>query len=1160
MVYMNAEIISVNSTGSADQFLKHELEAFGISLTHLTTQGCNPVGLREAIRLALSKNELVVIMGENKNADCPIHSAVSEVLGAPLELHQDSWERIQEFYRNTNRELSSDMQCMAMLPRGCTVFPNDHGSAPGCVVSRYEQHVLILPGTLSELMPMFSDYVAPYLTILTDGTIVSRMVGVFGLSEAVLTERLADLMSEANPNVTSYAKDGEAILRVTAHAADRRAAFALCEPVVEEIKQRLGVNVYGVDIGSLQKAVVALLLDKDMKIATAESCTAGLLSSRLTEVTGVSAVFECGIAAYSPEIKQSVLGVPKEMIEKFGTVSPEVAGAMAAGARRVGKAALGVGITGVAGPDTSEDKPVGTVYIALADEKRVWVKKISIDTLDASEGPPDRDSIRALATSHALDLVRRYLEALPMVMAGGEIIEPQKTVPPFIPHSSVPVKKRTILQHILPWKGDSRVDIVIKSALMLSVLFLFGVLLSFVYLQIFQPLKNKSLFRDLESLYDSSDPVIQTDSGIDYPEGMLKRFYALYARNPDVRGWVKIDDTSINYPIMQDNGDAYYKNRNYNRQVSHYGVPYFYKNTALISPSSINRSMVIYGNNTGDGQMFSDLTLYYNNLDFLGEHPIIEMNTIFESAKWKIFSVMALTKPDNQNHAFDYTRSVFTDEYEFLSFAGELKTRSLYNLPPGQVEVQEGDSLLLLSTNFEDVAGYVGARLVVAARKLRPGESESVDLSSATYNKSAVMPPEWKHTTRASAANTYTTSTLLQTTTSDVTTQTTDTSTTDASSTVPKTSGKSVTTTSTTKTEGTTEPEPSQTNSTTSTTPTSSTQPSVPPVLEAPPVLAGSSPESEFLADCKVISGSEVIQPKNKAELQMLLARVVKTEIGDKDMMANDLAAQKAQAIAAYTYILHENKTKSPYSVGLKQIDLSDPNDKKIHTAVGEVVGIKLLSNSSPIYTPYFSSSAGFTANNHEVNWANLPHLRSVHSFYENESYMPEKAGWISTYQISMNELKTKLEIKYGDIKFEDGKTPFYVRNYDKNGLYVTQTNAYYFKDGVKTYITGNQMRLAVGSGSTELRSHAFEVVSSTKDTLTFSVKGHGHGVGLSQWGAANYAQYAKWDYRQILSHYYSITQSSSHRLVYPVWYNNRVADIINTNIHKARGALLAFN
>ena len=195
-------------------------------------------------------------------------------------------ERIREFHQNTSKELGPDAQNHAMMPRGSTVFPNDHGCTPGCAVSRYGQHVLILPGTAGELIPMFSDYVAPYLTILTDGTIVSRTVGVFGLSEAVLTERLADLMSEANPSVVSYAKDGEAILRVTARAADRKSALALCDPVVEEIRKRLSVNVYGVDVGSLQKAVVALLLDKNMKIATAESCTAGLLSSRLTESYG----------------------------------------------------------------------------------------------------------------------------------------------------------------------------------------------------------------------------------------------------------------------------------------------------------------------------------------------------------------------------------------------------------------------------------------------------------------------------------------------------------------------------------------------------------------------------------------------------------------------------------------------------------------------------------------------------------------------------------------------------------------------------------------------------------------------------------------------------------------------------------------------------------
>ena len=145
---------------------------------------------------------------------------------------------------------------------------------------------------------------------------------------------------------------------------------------MEEIRKRLGAAVYGVDSGSLQKAVVTLLKEKGKKIATAESCTAGMLSGRLTEVSGVSSVFECGIAAYSKEIKHNVLGVPESLLEEHGAVSPEVACAMAMGVRRVSGAKLGVGITGVAGPEPSEDKPVGTVYIALADEKRVWVKQI----------------------------------------------------------------------------------------------------------------------------------------------------------------------------------------------------------------------------------------------------------------------------------------------------------------------------------------------------------------------------------------------------------------------------------------------------------------------------------------------------------------------------------------------------------------------------------------------------------------------------------------------------------------------------------------------------------------------------------------------------------------------------------------------------------------
>ena len=124
------------------------------------------------------------------------------------------------------------------------------------------------------------------------------------------------------------------------------------------------------------------------------------------------------------------------------------------------------------------------------------------------------------------------------------------------------------------------------------------------------------------------------DSG-GYPEG-IPQFYGLYSRNPDIRGWVKIEGTNINYPVMIDDGSGF-TNHNFYGELSDYGVPYFSKETALYSPSSINRSIVIFGNNTRDGQMFSDLARYYNNIDFLVKHPVIEMNTIFHSAKWKIF-------------------------------------------------------------------------------------------------------------------------------------------------------------------------------------------------------------------------------------------------------------------------------------------------------------------------------------------------------------------------------------------------------------------------------------------------------------------------------------------------------------------------------------------
>ncbi len=799
---------------------------------------------------------------------------------------------------------------------------------------------------------------------------------------------------------------------------------------------------------------------------------------------------------------------------------------------------------------------MGTVYIAVADEKRVWVKKIAIDALD---NKPDRDSIRALATSHALDLVRRYLEAFPAVMAGGELLQSDDENTPVIPKSNISKKTKGILQRILPWKGDSKVEILRKLALLASFAILLGMLLSFVYTRVLRPLENQRLFRNLADMYSDSNPVIAADSDLEFPDGMLTQFYALYTRNSDVRGWVKIDGTNINYPIMRYTSGLYYDNHNFDKQPSFYGVPYFSSRTALISHESVNRSIVVYGKNTNDGQMFSDILQYYNNLDFLRQHPVVEMDTIYQKAHWKIFSVMVLKEPDGFGSQFDYTQAVFTDEADFLSFAGNLRTRSLYNMPSGQVDVQEGDCLLMLSTGFEQVAKFEGARLVIAARKVRPGEQTNIDLSEASYNSNAVMPSEWQkkdsenQQTQTNRVTARTSSTGTVVTTFESESAKTVSSTTSSHKQMTSASIPATTTTNTTKHEpiGPTEPSTSSTTNTTSgstsktATATSSsappittapTSPTLPGDYIAPEIIAGSVAESDFLSDCKVIINGKTEQPKTKQELQMLLARIVKAEIGSSSMMANDYAAQKAQAIASYSYILYFNQENNKAcTVPAKTINLNNTVDKKIYDAVGKVVGIKLLSGNNPVCAVYSASTPGFSSSNHEVYeyGRNLDYLQSVVSEFETEVHMPD--SWKSTYTITMQQLNTNLKNYLNtDINFEQGDKPFFIKSFDKNGHYVISTNAYYYKDGKKKYVSGHQLRMAIGPST--LRSHAFKVISSSEQSLTLSATGYGHGIGLSQWGAANYAKYAGWDYRQIISHYYSIDYTSDHRLVYPVW------------------------
>ena len=412
---MNAEIISVgtelllgHTVNTDTAYVARELSPAGINLLYSCTVGDNPGRLRDAVETALSRSDIVITTGGlGPTGDDLTKETVAEAAGKKLVMDRESMERIERYF--AGRSLGETQKKQAMLPEGCTVFRNDVGTAPGCGFrTDGGKIVVMLPGPPSELVPMLKNYAVPYLAGGEKAAIVSRIVRVFGLGEGNVAEQISDLTESANPTAATYAKEGEMFVRVTARAESGERAASLCRPVVEELKKRLGEFVYGIDVESLEEAVVTELASRGLTLAAAESCTGGLLSKRITDIPGASQVFHMGAVTYANESKTLLLGVPEETLARCGAVSPQTACAKAQGVREKSGADFGLGITGIAGPDGgTPEKPVGLVYIALCDREGTWVRKM----------PPrshyrGREYTRDLAASNALDMVRRRLLGL----------------------------------------------------------------------------------------------------------------------------------------------------------------------------------------------------------------------------------------------------------------------------------------------------------------------------------------------------------------------------------------------------------------------------------------------------------------------------------------------------------------------------------------------------------------------------------------------------------------------------------------------------------------------------------------------------------------------------------------------------------------------------
>ena len=408
LIAVGTELLLGNIANTDAQMISQGLSQLGINVYYHTVVGDNPQRVRQAVDIARGRADILITTGGlGPTCDDLTKVAVAQAFGKELVYHEPSAQRIRERFAQRGTPVTENNFQQAMVPEGCTVLDNDWGTAPGVAFQAGGTHVLMLPGPPRECAMMFRHRALPYLQKLSDGVIASRTVKTFGIGESAAEALLRDLMNALhNPTLAPYAKPTGTELRITAHAPTREEALRLIAPVEERVKAILGDKVIGVDVDSLEEVCFALLKDRGLTVGTAESCTGGLLAKLLTDLPGSSAVFRGGVVSYTNGVKAGLLGVPQDLLDRYGAVSPQVAEAMARGA----KAALGCDIalstTGVAGPDADDrGNPIGLVYLGLA-----WGDQCQVTEFHA--GPVERERVRRQAAQTALDLLRRHLTGL----------------------------------------------------------------------------------------------------------------------------------------------------------------------------------------------------------------------------------------------------------------------------------------------------------------------------------------------------------------------------------------------------------------------------------------------------------------------------------------------------------------------------------------------------------------------------------------------------------------------------------------------------------------------------------------------------------------------------------------------------------------------------
>jgi len=398
------EIINTNAP-----YLAKRLNELGFNVLFQTTVGDNRNRMAHVLQTAVTRADIIITTGGLGPTQGDITKEITaQVSGRLLFLDDSSVQRIRCMFAKHHRNMPESNMRQAMMPEGAIVVANDRGTAPGVILETPTATFINLPGPPHEMEGMFEQAIVPYLQnrFSVQGVIISKILHTYGIGEASLEEEIKDyILTQSNPTIALLVRNGEIIVRITASAAEEAIAQTMISNLEEKIRDRIGNYVFGTGADTLELVTARMLGAKNLSIALAESCTGGLVTTRLTDIAGSSAYLKGSVICYSNEIKVSLVDVPETVLAAHGAVSSQTAECMASGVRKRCATDIGMGITGIAGPTgATPKKPIGLVYIAIDGPLGTHCSQHHFSG--------ERIRIKRLASQAALEQLRRYVMSM----------------------------------------------------------------------------------------------------------------------------------------------------------------------------------------------------------------------------------------------------------------------------------------------------------------------------------------------------------------------------------------------------------------------------------------------------------------------------------------------------------------------------------------------------------------------------------------------------------------------------------------------------------------------------------------------------------------------------------------------------------------------------